>query len=281
MSTTRYAALFLFCWSICFVQASQAQSTAIQLPAAPVETSGLSAADANNRLVTNSISIQVLQWEQLLSHAQPTIREKVKVGDLLTILERSGVPIHLDQTAIDDCCVPDDVLDLRQNIGASFYQRLSTALAELNAVLIVVKEQLFIISVDFANDPEYFLTVIYDVSRLGAHPEFQIANTIMSTIDPDSWDDTNGDGALTYLNTNGRRLLVISQSYVVHIEIRRFFDELARIGVQPSNGIAYRYDDAQALSTPVEPVQNSESRTYRVIQRGTLEFGRRSAGGVF
>ncbi len=267
--------------SLTFVQACCAQSSIVHVPVGG-NSVPVSATDfGGETMVPFSMSSRARSWEHFLSQPHRQINGPMTVKELLSMLAQIGVPVYLDQSAIDDQCDSETKIVLDE-LPYPLYQRLDNALSSLNAELVLFDNQFSIISRDIAGDPEYFCTLTYDVSGMDADP-YELVRLITSSINPDDWDDSNGDGVLEVLRTNGRRLLVISQSYPVHLRIRQLFDGISRtIGV-PSNSPVRPTEVPGPFSNASSSVtipQTRSSQSPHVIQNGQNQFHSRS-GGVF
>lgn len=264
-----------------FGQNCCAQSSVILVPAGnrsvPVSETDFDA----GTLLPFSLSSRARNWERLLSQSHQQISGPMTVKELLSALEQIGLPVYLDQSASDDRCDEETNIVLDQ-VPHSLYQRLDHALRSLNVELVLFDNQFSIISRDVASDPEYFCTLTYDVTGFDTDPN-RLAYLIRNSINADEWDDTNGDGVLEVLRTNGRRLLVISQSYPIQLRIRRLLDGIGHSVGVPSNSIVRPEEGPEPLSqgsTPVTIPQTQSSQSAEVIQYGQNQFQSRS-GGVF
>ena len=236
-------------------------------------------------------SQQIREWEQIFGRRNVALSGGLSIKHLLHSLEQIGLPIHLDQTAIDDSCTLEDRITLGHS-SLSLYQQITTGLKNLNASLALVDNQFHICSLDSVSDPEFFCLQFYDVGQFDVEP-WELTNLIRNTIAPDSWDDTNGDGVIQVVRTNGLRTLVVSQNYGIQLKIRHFLAQIGgltnhgsvrlsspirRTKVQSdmASGFGSRY-----MSTPIWVPTADRKRTRRVIQSGSSSSGSNKSGGVF
>lgn len=265
---------------LAFDQTCCAQSSVIHVP---VGNSCVPVSDTDfggGTLVPFSMSSRARGWEHVLSQSHRQISGPMTVKELLLTLEQIGVPVYLDQSAEADLSEKTRI-EIDQ-MPHSLYQRIDNALNSLNAELVLFDNQFSIISRDVASDPEYFCTLTYDVTGFDAGPN-QLAILIRNSINPDDWDDTNGDGVLEILRTNGRHLLVISQSYPVQLRVRQLFDGIGRSAGVVSKSILRPEEGPEPFSygsTPVTIPKTQSSQSAEVIQYGQNQYHSRS-GGLF
>lgn len=165
--------------------------------------------------------------------------------------------------------------------GQLLIHRLSYALREKNASIAILGDQLMIISLDVATDPEFFSTLVYDISRIGMSSQ-QLANTIRTSVVPDDWDDSNGDNSIQIDIVNGRKLMTLSAPYPDHLKVRRLLSGFFTLSGS-HHGLAVNFTDWQSRnSTAIEvpgATTNKYSRRRRNRNLGGGGFG--GGGGVF
>lgn len=57
----------------------------------------------------------------------------------------------------------------------------------------------------------------------------QLIDTVVSTIEPSTWDSVGGPGSIQYITVNGRGVLVITQTYIVQRKIARLLESLRAV----------------------------------------------------
>ena len=190
--------------------------------------------------------------------------------ELIARMRQIGLQVVLDQSAIDDSFTTDDAFEIpKLNLQNS--DVLATALSPHNATLALVGNRLSIISRDVAYDPEYFTNLVYDVSHLADDADWFLGE-IKSSIDPDSWDDTNGDGVAMIRVSNGRKLMTIAQTVNIHLQIQEHMRGLVRL-----QGSRKFRPSMTTGSRIVGPTQAETDRDFR----SRYSRPRLSAGGVF
>ncbi len=168
------------------------------------------------------------KWETILQQIHPQIGEKtIRMDRLIGQLRRAGLPVILDETARDDSLDEDESVSLDLP-GEPLRARLNQTLKRHNAVLAILGDRLLIISLDVANDPEYFSTVSYDVTSLAVEVD-SLIDTIKYSITPDGWDDTNGDASILSTVINDRKVLTLAAPYQTHVQVRSLLRELYRL----------------------------------------------------
>ncbi len=214
---------------------SLAQSSVIQMPGEMAASS-----DTGQPLPTaaqfpaSTLSPSQRKWEAILAQPHPEIPGgTILLQDLLVQLRQIGLPVHLDQTARDDALPEDELIRLGRG-NEPLGVRLRNAWVMGNGCLAMIDQRLLLISLDVASDPEYFLTASYDVSELPTDPETMVDN-ITSSIDPDGWDITNGDGVLLTSIVNDRTLLVLSAPYYTHVKVRNLLRGWQTLSQTPIN----------------------------------------------
>jgi hypothetical protein len=91
-------------------------------------------------------------------------------------------------------------------------------------------------------------------SNLGAADYESLIDCIITTIDPDSWDDVGGPGSISHFDNAG--ILIIAQTPDVHPKIGALLDSLRRVkGLQGLPTIAPR----ARMSSPVMPTEHGAS----------------------
>ncbi len=271
-----FAAVCCFCCPALFGQSSSVRLgvsvSAVRVPSAThsVRVSGRS------ENVSNSMPPSWKRWESILNQPFPDrFKGQRKCEDVLVELRQLGLPILLDQSAVDDSLSKDEPIELklpRQSLGA----RLTQALYERQACMVFREGRILIISLDDAGDIRFLMTVTYDVSDMGLNPS-QLIDVIQGTIEPDDWTNTGqGLGTIEYLSVRGRDLLVISASYRIHRSIRKLFDGMDELTGTRKVRNYYTWPGVRG------PSQTQGSAPV-VVPRGTVfpQVGNRNSGGFF
>ncbi len=274
-----------FYLAIFFSSNAAAQSSAIQLPGdgsrKPFQANSACYAVAGS-FPPSTASLRQLKWESILNQVYPEIDDdELLTSQLLMQLRTLDLPVVLDQSARDDCLDENERIRLELP-DEPLAVRLKYALKQHNAVLAILGDQLQIISLDVASDPEYFLTTLYNVNAIGIDPD-ELIDTIKTSIDPEGWDDTNGDSSIVVNVVNGQKILTLSAPYSVHLLVRQFLGGLRRISDGSSfsnyivNNPAGRVG-SQIVTLP-ESGNGESGRTLRKRNSGIGGLG--GGGGVF
>ena len=163
-------------------------------------------------------------------------------------------------------------------------KRLQTALAENNASLTLVKNQFKIVSLDVASDPEYFTAISYDVTLMSQSLE-SLNDQIRYSIQPDAWDDTNGDTTLDGTIINGRTILTLNGSYDMHLETRHYLRGIFRLSGKSINQIPQLAgatgNGSRVVRMPGEEGLSNRQFKNRRKKAGAGIGGFGGGGGVF
>lgn len=223
----KFCALSSFCFAAILASSLVAQSVVIQVDS--TDNTGTIKLPTTTATIPNNMNARQKEMMRLLSQSYPGKFVGVEDGeDLLRVLRKIGLPVELDQSARDDSLSEDDLVGIQlQNIP--LIDLLDNTLEEYNAVLAITGNRIRIVSRDVIDNPEFFMQVTYDVSRLQFGDEYTADSTIKSLIVPDNWDDTNGDGALIFRKIGGREYLSIAQPLSVQLQLQRYLDGLLAI----------------------------------------------------
>ncbi len=218
---------------------SSAQSTSVDLPLASHSWSGEFSASTTiiaAERVPVVLSAAMQQMEAVLAVPQPEIDERpIKASELLVRLRELRLPVALDQSAIFDTL--DESTDICLPMAESrLIDRLDAGLGEFNACLQLFPTHARIISKDVQDDPEYFITLTYDVSGISAGPDaMQLIGLVQQTVDNDAWSSIgNGDQMLIPYRMGRRQLLTISAPWTSHLKVRNLFSQLTSISGYPA-----------------------------------------------
>jgi len=174
--------------------------------------------------------------EEALAKELPISFVDTPLRDVMAhISERSGVGIRLSKKIEDAGIQPDQPVTLQlRNI--SLNSSLNILLKDLNLTTMIQNELLVITTVEDAHSPENMLTHIYPVKDLLAERnDFDpIIELITSTIEPDSWQDVGGPGAVS--GFDNPPVLVVSSRRDIHQQVGALLMTLRRAKSLP--GIA-------------------------------------------
>jgi hypothetical protein len=168
---------------------------------------------------------------------------------------RHGIKIVLAQTTLADAAISPDTPITKKLANVSLQTILREVLADLNLTYVVRDH---VIQITTPEDAESVLVNrLYDVHDLAA-PAGQgdfadLINLITTTIEPDSWDEVGGPGAIAPLC---RRWLVVTQTQEIHEQIEPLLVQLRQI-LRP-NGPGEVLISPQCLSAEVDRALDSE-----------------------
>lgn len=173
----------------------------------------------------------VSKWERILAQSHNDVIFGSMTGeDLVAALRQIGLPVSLDPSAWEDEFDEDTEAYFPNMPGMSLYDRMNLALKKHNAVFTFSGDRPLIISLSDEMSPEFFFTATYNVTNFGVGRN-AIMDSIQGTIDTDGWRESGtGEGTLRPVLVNGQRLLVASQTYTVHLQMREFFRQLSSTG---------------------------------------------------
>jgi hypothetical protein len=175
--------------------------------------------------------------------------------------EFTTVPITLDFDSMRRAEIPHDVRVNLQLDATSAGQLLQSALEPAGLKFILANGQVFITPIADVNGEVQ--TRSYDVSDLAETPEqlAPLAALITATIEPTSWQDAGGLGALTV----NEQSLNVEQTLAVHFEMARLLDRL-----RSARGLLPRSELPRELLTCVPIFAPLEEKFQK---RLTLNFG--------
>ena len=192
--------------------------------------------------VPNSLSENYRKWEAVLDTPSFDIPEEQEIdaADLVKYLNDLGLPVVLDQSAIDDRLSRDTTINLPLR-GSRLGDRLRVTLDEHNAAWAFDGNIIRIVSKDEANEAEHFMLVHYQISSLPTvyrdyYDVEPLLHTLTSAINPDEWNSTQGEQTICPFFVNGSVILVVNANYDTHQKIRQFFRSVAKF-THSSNGI--------------------------------------------
>jgi hypothetical protein len=166
---------------------------------------------------------------------------EVPLRQLAGFLRQHGIPAQIDQRALEDCGISDDIPISFQQTGVTVRSALNMILHRLDLTWTIRNEVLLITTEEEA---ESMLRVrLYDISELVPRAQMTDAwgqrvtgrnfdpliDLIQSTIEPQSWDVVGGPGSVEGLELTNAGILVIAQTLSVHEEVVRLLAGLHQI----------------------------------------------------
>ncbi len=146
--------------------------------------------------------------------------------------------IMLDRKALEESGIGTDTPVTMRVKDVSFESALELLLSPLDLTWTVRRDVLLITTPDRA---ESALEIkVYPVADLVPKTENQesapldrLADTIASTVEPSSWDEMGGPGAIRALALPQGAVLVVSQTYSVHRKIAALLSDLRAVASAP------------------------------------------------
>ncbi|MCH2181346.1 MAG: hypothetical protein MK108_05005 [Mariniblastus sp.] len=179
----------------------------------------------------------------------------------------------LDQTAEDDSLTADDPITFKAT-GIRLKNALRLMLKEKNATFIIGNETLQIISLDVANDPDYFVSEFYPIESLSYGNYADLVADIQASVNPEGWYDTNGDAHISYLSVNGRPSLSLYAPYATHQQLQEYLANIRRIS--PA-AVGRQLVTSQVIQLP----SSQPKREPKKKKKGYGIGGFGGGGGVF
>ncbi len=177
----------------------------------------------------NGLSLNWQYWEIILDRTAPYQFDKtLTVGELIRELNDLGLPVLLDQSAIDDSLDEDQAIQIPLP-DSSIRTRLIAALAAYNATITFRDDCIAIVSLDNETDPKFLVTITYDLTDLNVDP-VSFIQAVCNTVYNDSWLENGGNGTIVRTYVRGRRLVLIAQTYTIHREIQSLLRNVDRLG---------------------------------------------------
>jgi hypothetical protein len=212
-----------------------------------------------------SISTHTDREEEVQSRIELALQQPVTLEFVDTplkdvmayIAKESGVDVVLSRK-IEDAGVQPDQPVTRSCSNISLEAFLNRMLSDLNLTLMVRNESIYVTTVEDAQSPENMYIRVYPVADLadyyrlpakeGGTVEMDfdtLIDLVTSTIEPDSWQDVGGPGAI--YGHEQSRTLVVSTRRDIHHKLAGMINTIRR---------AKRL---QALSMPSMPISSATS----------------------
>ena len=248
------------------------------------------AAASLNRIPTSITAAQRSTEAKLQKMASTFSIRHDETLEASNVFELLSMPVFID-TNLEG--VFDSESDLTLTAGVSMAKCLQMAFRENDSVYMVQHDgSILIISIDDEMEPDYSQTVIYDVTSLaGSVTQAQrLGHWMTQTISSDSWEfNGGGNGSMAFYSHNGRILMSVSQSYSIHLQLRRHLSSTSRLAgstiVVPSPAPvvrlpagSHRSNQASAnvkLASSVVQVPTQHTKSNRRKRRG---FSRPDSG---
>ncbi len=208
------------------------------------------------------------QWEDILHRQCDRIGTQAQTFEsLLKTLNKIGLPMRLDQTALDDACALDDKISVRQP-SLPLFTRLQVALRDFNATISMGRGSLAIVSLDCADDPENLSVRVYDISGVDSNLSTTI-EMIQTLFEGESWCQQDVVRVVPF-PTKKKSMIVVKAAYYRQVEIDQLLKKL-RANSIPGQGLP--------LSRPVGQSQDEQSQPIKLPNDDRKPKGRMSGGG--
>ncbi len=164
-----------------------------------------------------------------------------KVAD--TIAKKHGINVMIDARALGDVGLASDLPITLRLADVSLLSGLNFMLHQMDLTWTIHDEVLLITTPEEAEN--MLITKVYDVADLvlckdKAGEEWADYDTLIelitSTIEPDSWDEVGGAGAIEVAPFAGAKMLVLAQTCQVHWQVEQLFDKLRAITEKQTSG---------------------------------------------
>ena len=227
-----------------------------------------------NEIVTpSSFSATQKNWERILNEPFDAEYDETPFYEVMDELQDNYKNnVLLDQSAKDDSLTEDDPITFKVT-GIRLKNALRLMLKEKNATFMVRDETLQIISLDVASDPEYFLSEFYPVDYIAIGNYDELVDDIKASIDPEGWDDTNGDAHISYMLVNGQPSLSLFAPFTTHHLLR---DYLANIQRTAPAEVGRQLVTSRVIQLPTARVKRQPKK-----KKGYGIGGFGGGGGVF
>ena len=186
--------------------------------------------------------VQIEPWETKIRQqlARPTAFDfdETPLDEVVEFLQQQhGVQFILDQSSLDDIGIgPDFPVSLRIR-GTTVAQGVSHLLHRIDPELTWTIQPNVILVTTKETAAEHLWTRVYNVTsllrsmsgrHLGTMSDFDsLISIVTETIDDETWLESGGEGTIVELEHPQVDLLVVSQTYNVHLEIERLFALIA------------------------------------------------------
>ena len=159
---------------------------------------------------------------------------EIRLVNVAKSLEKTlGVPVRLDQKALDKLGISGDRLITFQVAGISARSALDLLLREPDLTWVIAHEMLLITTPEEAETQ--LSTEVYDVADLVIHgdateqPDFDaLINMITATIQPNSWDAVGGRASITPFEAAKIKAIVLSQRHKFHQDVATLLADLRK-----------------------------------------------------
>ena len=180
-------------------------------------------------VIPNDLNAEQAKWLAILSRPPaPGFAGEMSCRELILRLREMGLPVILDQSCMEDA-LPEDEIVFVPGVRIPLFALLQNSIGQThNATVSISGNQIRLVSKDVANDPEYFVQITYDVGRVQGDV-YQIVEAIQSTVDPDGWDVTNGEGTIFPWRNNSTKAISMTQTLDAHLRTQRLLSGLIKL----------------------------------------------------
>jgi hypothetical protein len=147
---------------------------------------------------------------------------KILIEDLVLELNEIGIPARIDREGLGTAGI-DESVELDVPATGNIADSLAEAFRERNLTFTFFNNYLVITTKEEADS--HLLTVVYDVTGVAKYSE-ALLDAIQTSIEPDSWEENGGVGTIERLTANGRTLMPISATYLMHREVEKFLADI-------------------------------------------------------
>ncbi len=174
--------------------------------------------------------------------------QRTELSSVAEFFRANGVPVRFDVSSLDDYGIALDTPITFQESGIRLRDGLTLLLQPLDLVWTIDHGRVIVSAEDYLDSR--LLTKVYDVRHLvdlvpmpqydgfgtplaGATYQYDfdsLLDVIMSSIEPESWDEVGGYAAIRPYWTRRMRVIVVSQSYPAHEKIEELLFKLGKVG---------------------------------------------------
>ena len=212
--------------------------------AAPGAAKGGRGTTGSRRTVVESIGGEAA-IEQALLAATDSDFDATPLTDVIEHFTRiHHIPIVLDKKALEDASIDPTTAPVTFSLhGLTLRSTLDLVLRPLGLTWTIRSEVLFITTEEAAKD--MLITKVYDVADLVRCRDEKdvpwddydsLIDAIETGVAPDSWADTGvGSGTVAPLAFGNVRVLIVSNTYWVHVKVARLLQDLRKVGAKAAS----------------------------------------------
>ena len=206
-----------------------------------------------------------LRIERALAQNANLQFHKVELGKVVAELKRQyQIQIMLDKSALEEFDLgPDTVVNFTIK-DVSLRSALRLLLRELELTFIVRDEVLLITTNEADHDPKI---VVYDVADLVTYRDEKnqiwtdydpLISILINTIDPDSWQELGGEGAIAGHDIGKAHVIVIKNTEKVHETVAKVLDAIRIVAAHSTDDDLPRR--ARPKEVPLKPMAGSKDK---------------------